>query len=219
MYPLDKTKWPDGPWKTECDNAAWDLPNGLHALIRRNPLGAWCGYVGVPPTHPWYGRNYTTKAQASKEMLERNVDTNELCVVTLLIASMRGDKMEEGLALNLAIRVHGGLTFADHIQSKHQGKDGWWYFGFDCAHSNDYVPGMAQYPNSEITQMFKALLGNRTEVYRTEEFVRSEVAHLSEELLTVPPPCVPVNYALLPRTSRNQREGRYMDRMKKRALA
>jgi hypothetical protein len=27
-------------------------------MILRGPTGALCGYVGVPPGHPWHGRDY-----------------------------------------------------------------------------------------------------------------------------------------------------------------
>ncbi len=31
---------------------------GLPCLIRTNQWGAWCGYVAVPPEHPWYGKSW-----------------------------------------------------------------------------------------------------------------------------------------------------------------
>jgi hypothetical protein len=212
MHPLDKTKWPDGPWHKENDIAAWDLPNGLHALIRRNFQGAWCGYVGVPPTHPWFGRSYTVKVQPDKALLERRVDINEVCVLSLFAAAFRGDEPEDGLPLNLAIRVHGGLTWGDYISLDEAKKD-WWYFGFDCAHSGDYQPGMEQFFSERHRELLKHL--NRQEIYRTEEYVRGEVAHLSEELLTIGAPCVSIVFNEPPRTSRNMREGKYMVRLKK----
>ncbi len=33
---------------------AWSYPCVLH----RNLFGAWCGYVAVPPGHPWHGKDY-----------------------------------------------------------------------------------------------------------------------------------------------------------------
>lgn len=54
----DKSKWGDGPWQAEPDKRQWQDPaTGLPCLIVRNH-GAWCGYVGVPPTHPAYGNGY-----------------------------------------------------------------------------------------------------------------------------------------------------------------
>lgn len=53
---LNKSKWPDGPWKAEPDRVEWrygDVP----CLLVRNRLGAWCGYAGVYPGHPWHGQS------------------------------------------------------------------------------------------------------------------------------------------------------------------
>lgn len=42
-----------GPWDGEPDKAQWEH-NGVACMVRRGPMGAWCGYVGVPPGHPLY---------------------------------------------------------------------------------------------------------------------------------------------------------------------
>lgn len=49
------------PWKTEPDRVEWiDEATGLLCLMVRVPdFGSWCGYVGVPYEHPWYGRHYS----------------------------------------------------------------------------------------------------------------------------------------------------------------
>ena len=53
--PIDRSKWPRGPWDDEPDRAQWlDDATGLHCLAVRQPsMGHWCGYVGLPPGHPW----------------------------------------------------------------------------------------------------------------------------------------------------------------------
>lgn len=56
---LDRTRWPSGPWDDEPDRADWiDEKVGLPCLAIRQPIGAWCGYVAVPPRHPWHGLGY-----------------------------------------------------------------------------------------------------------------------------------------------------------------
>lgn len=45
---------PDGPWHDEPDRVDFEH-DGHPCLLLRGPLGAWCGYVGVPPNHPWHG--------------------------------------------------------------------------------------------------------------------------------------------------------------------
>jgi hypothetical protein len=57
---MHKLKLPLGPWSTEPDEKSWvDAETGLHCFIKRHPgLGHLCGYVGVPPEHPAYKRDY-----------------------------------------------------------------------------------------------------------------------------------------------------------------
>lgn len=48
---------PDGPWHDEPDHVAFEVPGGLACILHRNL--SWCGYVGIPPGHPWYGKGYS----------------------------------------------------------------------------------------------------------------------------------------------------------------
>lgn len=41
----------EGPWTAEPDREEWRHSSGLACLARRGPMGAWCGYVAVPPGH------------------------------------------------------------------------------------------------------------------------------------------------------------------------
>lgn len=51
---LNRTGWPAGPWLEEPDRIEfWHA--GRPCLMQRNELGAWCGYAGVGPGHPWHG--------------------------------------------------------------------------------------------------------------------------------------------------------------------
>jgi hypothetical protein len=56
---MDRTGWAPGPWDDEPDKAQWtDQATGLPCLAVRNELSVWCGYVGVPPEHPYHGRHF-----------------------------------------------------------------------------------------------------------------------------------------------------------------
>lgn len=57
---IEKAAWGDGPWQTEPDKEQFtDEATGLPCLVKRSlHSGALCGYVGVPPGHPWHGRDY-----------------------------------------------------------------------------------------------------------------------------------------------------------------
>jgi len=53
---LDKSEWGDGPWQSEPDSEFWiDMASGFPGFARRSEaFGCWCGYLGLPPKHPWF---------------------------------------------------------------------------------------------------------------------------------------------------------------------
>lgn len=53
----DRSHWSQGPWDTEPDRVDFRHA-GFACFLLRNHHGAWCGYVGVPSTHPAHGKNY-----------------------------------------------------------------------------------------------------------------------------------------------------------------
>lgn len=55
---LDKSKWPPGPWHDEPDELDFTTQAGYTGRIRRGRMGALCGYVLVPDTHPMYKVGY-----------------------------------------------------------------------------------------------------------------------------------------------------------------
>lgn len=56
---MNHEEWGEGPWNWEEDHAVWvDEPTDLDCMIHRNGVGALCGYVGVPPSHPLHGMVY-----------------------------------------------------------------------------------------------------------------------------------------------------------------
>jgi hypothetical protein len=59
-YAVDRSEWSGGPWDLETDDkVVWvDQETGLDCMMIRNGMGAWCGYVGLPPEHPDHGKDY-----------------------------------------------------------------------------------------------------------------------------------------------------------------
>lgn len=53
----NKKRFPPGPWQTEPDRVEFKHA-GFDCLLNRNQMGAWCGYVGLPATHPLYKTHY-----------------------------------------------------------------------------------------------------------------------------------------------------------------
>ena len=55
---VEPDRFGPGPWVGEPDRVEWRY-RGLPCLMIRNArFGNWCGYVGVPPGHPWHGASY-----------------------------------------------------------------------------------------------------------------------------------------------------------------
>ena len=111
---------PPGPWDDEPDKVQWvDEVTDYDCLAVRNPLGAWCGYVGLPPGHPWHGRGYS--------------DIEDVIRVHggLTFASSCNEEAPEG---------HGIC----HVPFPGRPDDVWW-LGFDCAHAGDRIPCMEDF--------------------------------------------------------------------------
>jgi len=69
--------------------------------------------------------------------------------------------------------VHGGWTFSAATPSFiNDDGEGWW-FGFDCAHVGDKIPGIAS-------------LGNLGDVFRDADFVHENLQMAAEQFLEVP---------------------------------
>lgn len=149
---------PDGPWKHEPDKVHWvDEATGLDCLIVRNPLGALCGYVGVPPQHPWHGRDY---------------DEAPVCAVDvhggLTYANGCDEKRPEGIC---------------HVPYPGRPGEVWW-LGFDCAHLHDLTP---RYLKQSIERRFQWPWTDPrvTDTYRDIEYVRSQCAQLARQIAEV----------------------------------
>lgn len=115
---VDKSEWPRGPWAREPDKKQWaDPKTGLPCLIVRGPSGALCGYVGVPPMHPYHMVPY--------DDVPANVHGG------LTFASLCGHREDPSQGVC-------------HIPEPEESDDVWW-LGFDCAHYNDYSPGFPNF--------------------------------------------------------------------------
>ena len=74
---------------------------------------------------------------------------------------------------DISDNVHGGLTYS------RQGEDGWWYFGFDTAHLDDFAPTTIEHAiarhvsNSRFYDCMN---------YKTWEFVEGEIHWLGKRL-------------------------------------
>lgn len=209
----DKAGWGDGPWQSEPDKRQWqDDATGLPCLIVRGPVGALCGYVGVPEGHPAYGLSYDGTPDKEhraiqKQFIKRVPFFNKLMAGGADFAAA-AEKMSEG-ALERSepgpagkriteIDVHGGLTYAGacsgnicHVPGDGEPDNVWW-FGFDCAHCMDLCPQMEMTrremnrrmpPPPEMAALF--VRAREGDVYRDIAYVTAECASLAQQLVAI----------------------------------
>jgi hypothetical protein len=189
----EKADWGRGDWTEEPDKAQCiDAETGLDCLIVRNRVGALCGYVGVPDSHPWHGKGYhdvdvrvhggltfaNRCADASEAARERMRSRVQSCAseaatypqgdAATFIATW-GDAVESSEAFGCAMEAHAIC----HVPAPGRPEHVWW-FGFDCAHSGDLSPGMDhrwRYSDEEG--------------YRAWNYVVHEVRRLAKQILTM----------------------------------
>ncbi len=57
-FKVDRTGWDAGEWDAEPDRVDFHHVGFACLALRNMKYGSWCGYVGVPSSHPDYQRNY-----------------------------------------------------------------------------------------------------------------------------------------------------------------
>lgn len=167
---VDKADWGDGPWQDECDKVQWiDDATDLDCLIVRGPMGSLCGYVGLPPGHPYHGAHYDTPEGID---VHGGLTYSDHC--------MEGLPEGEGIC---------------HIPAPGRPADVWWV-GFDCGHTFDLSPAMAarmreirarpDYPPTPpaVQRLLDNMPLGMRDVYRTIDYVRDEVTRLAAQLAT-----------------------------------
>lgn len=107
-------------WDNEPDRLEWEYCGFKCSIVRHPEMKHLCGYVGLPKSHPYYGKHYNQ----------------------CLLGRERWDCTwyKDHPSLEKIIKVHGGLTFSQQGDGETWEKDLWW-LGFDCAHTGDLVPG------------------------------------------------------------------------------
>lgn len=209
---VDKSGWGPGPWNDEPDKRQWqDEATGLPCLIVRSPVGALCGYVGVPPDHPAYGLSYDGTPDKEHRVYHKALrekmrgpllaqdgsDEKHEAVRDAIMETPERPEIVSGPGECITeIDVHGGLTYAAgcsghicHVPAEGEPDNVWW-FGFDCAHSGDLCPQMEM-----ARKGFKHLMPSlppeleaamekmdMRDVYRDAAYVAAECASLAKQL-------------------------------------
>lgn len=142
-----------------------EFPYSIHKHPR---LGHLCGYIAVPPAHPWFGKSYD------------DIDVDVHGGLTFEHASVFAHPAEMARLeekANAADAMFGDhyrrLATAEKEKAGEEddyphalGTEAWWY-GFDCAHSGDLSPGMGH------------SFGH--EVYRDRDYVFVEIERLASQ--------------------------------------
>lgn len=126
---VDKSKWPmqHGPWMNEPDKAQW-IAHGLDCLIVRGPHGGLCGYVGIPESHPAFGKGYDDVS----------------------VEHAHG-------GLTFAARCEPNANEEQDICHRHDvaANAVVWWLGFDCAHCTDVSPSYERNNGDRIYRTFE----------------------------------------------------------------
>lgn len=151
-----KAEWGAGPWQDEPDLVEWRHEASGYALlmVRAAGTGSWCGYVGLPPGHPFHGQEYGD--------VDRSAD------------------LPAHGGLTYSGECFGRIC---HVPKPGEVDDVWW-LGFDCAHAGDLSPAMdaliATLPNGG----WRDEAGhNPDDRYRSLDYVRGVTEALAAALL------------------------------------
>lgn len=150
---IDKSSWSRGPWDDEPDKKQWrDPATGLACLIVRNHFGNWCGYVGVPPAHPWHGLGYS--------------DT--------IPGRVKKEDWDYENSIGGAIEVHGGLTFASECRELSREAYEKWLAMIEKSRSE-----ARQYPRGDAAQRVKTAAAIHSFEEWVEHFTQRSICHIS----------------------------------------
>lgn len=123
-----------GPWDDEPETFDFtDDVTGYPIALRRNTWGAWCGYIGVPNDHALFGKGYDTEIPGAE--IDDATKIDQVGVITVFCHAGLGGNPR----VDILVRCHGGLTYADKGWWPDETRAAWW-FGFDCSHSDDLCP-------------------------------------------------------------------------------
>lgn len=147
---VDRSGWPRGEWDDEPDRVEWRDAAGvpvLPCLIVRGPSGALCGYVGVPPGHPWHGKDFDAVQAADGDSPD----------------------VHGGLTYAAACQPRGNIC---HAPLPGESDEVWW-LGFDCNHAFDVAPKNSREPGlGHLGEAYRPISYVRNVVARLAEQAR-----------------------------------------------
>ena len=189
---LDRNEWTDAWYcEGEPDKLQWtDTNTGYACLIHRGPMGALCGYVSVPPEHPFFELDYMDCLKEDVHHPLPNAEDSgysedpnsyyQKVQMARWVCDDPGGCWSHSYSSRL--EAHGGITYSGRgvrcTDGKYppeqglwfEGLDEFWLIGFDCSHLYDKAPGS--------DPMFREF----GSVYRDVRYVFGEVTSLARQL-------------------------------------
>jgi len=179
-------EWDDEPHEESFVHA--ELP----CMIRRNSaIGHLCGYVGVPPSHPFYRKGY----DELYNQMGVDIDVHG----GLTFAHLGGHRevyceSEKPACYDRAMKSYGDLTPEEMTEmseyliattrverwepdEEDRWQEGFWWFGYDTAHFGDYGP-----PTNPAVARIMSDHPRSDETYKNWAYVKKETEHLAEQL-------------------------------------
>lgn len=89
----------------EGDQQQWES-SGYSCLMLRTPFGNLCGYVSVPPEHPWHGLPFNARVTPLSNYDGPTMDEIAPNVLGSFVEAL-SDHDDGMLPIDLALRVHG----------------------------------------------------------------------------------------------------------------
>lgn len=143
-------------------------------IVRMGHSGCLNGYVAVDKTHPFYKKDYSDKIKV-EDINKVKFNKNYIFLLTL----EKEDIENNELRIDLALNVHGGITYSDncliYIEDGLFG-DLWW-FGFNTSHAWDIKPYQT-YIDRKHPLIDKELK------YRDFDYVERQTKKLANQLKT-----------------------------------
>lgn len=192
---IDKSSWGPGPWDHEPDVLRYVI-DGFACFVNRPTLhGALCGYVAIPPGHPWHGKDHDDIHEADPDLEVHggltfsNLTSGDYRFVPSCFCP---DEAEFQAAIEKSPDDDTTrLVYADWLCEEGRYEDEMlmrqnpelWWIGFDCAHAFDFQPGMAAHTGRSYhghnleTGSGSGL--HSGEVYRDLNYVKGEIAKLA----------------------------------------
>jgi len=131
------------------------------------------------PIRPWENEpdhaEWVQEVSGYKCRISRMEGSGALCGYVGIPKEHRfwGASYEDDELRDIGDNVHGGITYSE------QGDDGYWYFGFDTTHINDFAPKLVELL---IELGRKDLPFTDCMNYKTWEFVEEQIYWLGKRL-------------------------------------